>query len=313
MDRRNRLLLTTLLMFGLSNLTIAEEFTKGSTTFNPVSHNKPYGYSLSDDFVKAGNFSQRFEVRHGDCGGTSDWNDCKTDRRRIERYVETTRAEKAGKVVWYSWSIYVPEDFRPVFPATTTFGQVKLKGGRLPIWQIWQMRPPRAKWIGLRASASHTNPENDCKLIHKSEFLGRWTDILIKADYSTKKEPNKKYLQAWVNGEMADCDFSTPILTDEIIRIRDKKMDPRGEVNFRYGIYNAYISRWLNKHKTKEVKLKKWKDEYQGEGMVVRSPTNEPFLHDWGVKLPTQVVYYDEVRIGATKAEVVSKANQPVD
>ena len=39
-------------------------------------------------------------------------------------------------------------------------------------------------------------------------------------------------------------------------------------------------------------------------GDVSRSYSNTPFEFDWGVKLPTQVVYYDEMRIDF-KREVV--------
>ena len=43
------------------------------------------------------------------------------------------------------------------------------------------------------------------------------------------------------------------------------------------------------------------------------SVTNKPWEFDWGVKLPTQVVYYDEVRIGSSREEVDFNLNNPVD
>ena len=46
----------------------------------------------------------------------------------------------------------------------------------------------------------------------------------------------------------------------------------------------------------------------------MKTITGSPFDYDWGIKLPTQVIYFDEMRVGSTKEEVdVSLNDEPVD
>lgn len=47
--------------------------------------------------------------------------------------------------------------------------------------------------------------------------------------------------------------------------------------------------------------------------MIVNSITNNPWEFDWGVKLPTQMIYYDEVRAGSTRKDVDINMNDAVD
>jgi len=52
----------------------------GSRSLNDT----PHGYQIVNAPVRAGQESQRFEVRPGDCGKSKTWNDCETDRERSE-------------------------------------------------------------------------------------------------------------------------------------------------------------------------------------------------------------------------------------
>lgn len=45
-------------------------------------------------------------------------------------------------------------------------------------------------------------------------------------------------------------------------------------------------------------------DDHEETGLVVRSSTQRPFELDWGVKLPKQVLYYDEMRWGPERKVV---------
>ena len=49
----------------------------------------------------------------------------------------------------------------------------------------------------------------------------------------------------------------------------------------------------------------------KAEGSTVSLVTRDSI--DWGVKLPTQVVYYDEIRIGPTRESVDINLNNEVD
>lgn len=278
-------------------------FNKYNTSENSMNHDKSYGYMTDSDFVRKGSASQRFEIRHGDCGYDKDFNDCLKDRRRYERYVNPVVTEKPSGVVWYAWSLYLPDDFQELHPANTTLGQVKIHGYREPLFHL----VGRKKGIKIKFDPSG----QQCRLIRFSDAIGQWTDFLVKVDYSTNKEADKLYSEIYINGESKNCEIDQPILTKQVLR--DRRNKKRLVINFRYGIYNSYVSRWLDENKTKNVVVKGFLDEHGESGMVVNSVTNKPWNIDWGVELPTQVVYYDEVRVGATRESVDINMNGPVD
>ena len=296
-------LLIPLILLLTSCATAGIGVNKHTTTKHVISHSKSYGYTTSTEIVRKGKESQRFEIRHGDCGYDKDWSDCENDRRRIERYLKPVPSEKPEGVVWYSWSMYLPKDFKELHPTNTTLGQVKIHGYGEPIWYI----SGRKKGLRIRFDISHQK----CKLIKFEDVLGKWTDFLIKVDYSTNEEDYKSYADIYVNGEYKDCEINEPVLTKEALRDRNKQK--KLKINFRYGIYNSYVSNWLNRHQTKDVDVKGWTHLHAESGMVVNSATNKPWDVDWGVKLPTQVVYYDEIRVGSTREDVDIDMNNAVD
>jgi hypothetical protein len=296
------LLLLPLLLLSSCSSTLTG-FNKHNTINHVINHGKPYGYTTSTKIVRKGKESQRFEIRHGDCSFDKDWSDCDNDRRRYERYVKPVLSEKPGGVVWYAWSLYLPNDFKSIYPANTTLGQVKIHGYSEPLVQF----VGRKKGIRVHLDANY----QECKLIKYEDAIGKWTDFLIKVDYNTKEESDKLYSEIYVNGVNRNCGINEPVLTKEVLETRNK--DKTLKINFRYGIYNSYVSKWLNKNKNKEVDVKGWKHVHVETGMVVNSATNKPWDVDWGIKLPTQVVYYDEVRIGPTRESVDINMNDPVD
>jgi len=289
--------------FLLSFNSFSTGFNKYNTSENSMNHDRPYGYTIDRDIVRKGNVSQRFEIRHGDCGYDKDFNDCLHDRRRYERYVKPISTEKPDGVVWYAWSLYLPEDFQELHPANTTLGQVKIHGYREPLFHLIG----RKKGIKIKFDPS----DQQCKLIRFGDAIGQWTDFLIKVDYSTNEETDKLYSEIYINGESKDCEINHPVLTKQVLR--DRRNKKQLKINFRYGIYNSYVSRWLDKHKTKDVFVETFSDKHGESGMVVISATNKPWDVDWGIDLPTQVVYYDEVRVGPTRESVDINMNEAVD
>lgn len=277
-------------------------FNKYNTIDHGLSHSKPYGYTTSSDIVRKGKESQRFEIRHGDCGDDGGYNDCENDRRRIERYVEPVPSEKPEGVVWYSWSLFLPEDFQELYPTNTILGQVKITGYRSPIFHL------NGKKKGIVISFKPSDQR--CKLIKFDDSIGQWTDFLMKVDYSTEYKSNKLYSEIYINGDYVDCDINQPVLTKQILR--DRNTNKRLKINFRYGIYNSYVSRWLDEWGTNSPNTE-FSDKHADSGLIVKSITNKPWEFDWGVKLPTQIVYYDEVRVGPTRESVDININDPVD
>ena len=285
---------------GTKEITISSGYKKD------LSHNQNYGISSATDIVRAGKKSQRFEIRHGDCDSVG-WNDCNHDRRRVERAFELG-ANIENKVNWIGYSIYIPEDFVDVDPANTTVGQVKLVGYRAPMWNMVASKG------GLRFIANASG-NNNCMVVKMDELRGKWTDIQIGVDWSSNKEFRKgafewgSFAEIWVNGkQVEDCYFPEPLLKKQFFKARNKKW----KVNFHFdwGIYNAYVSRWLDKNKTTDVAGKGYADYHADSGATSNSVTNKPWEIDWGVKFPTQVVYFDEMRAGPTKDSVDPAVNK---
>jgi hypothetical protein len=249
----------------------------------------PYSMAISTEQARVGETSQRFEVRHGDC---YDY-DCDSDRRRVEYQQPNDASNRyVGRTVWYGWSIYLPRDFPDLHPTNTTLGQVQMHEWRSPMWALG------ARNGALTLYAVNT-PEwmDDCRAAPLSSMRGRWTDIVVRADY-VLEYTGSNIIEVWINGQRT-CTWKRPVITQEML-----DASSTDALRFKYGIYNSYISRWFQRNARRQVDAAAFVDLHEDSGLVIRSATNRPYDHDWGVELPTQVVFYDEVRVGFSREEV---------
>ncbi|MBO9473363.1 polysaccharide lyase [Shimia sp. R10_1] len=251
---------------------------------------RAYGFKRVRDNVRYGRKAQRFEIRHGDCGGNKYWDDCTNDRQRIERKEDPKdRIQRVGSKVWYGWSMYLDPNYPDLGKTNAAFGQVKMRNWRSPLWMI--------KLKSGRLNLNIQSAEN-CFLAPLSQLRGRWTDFVLYADYSQR--PTGPSLILYLNGEKV-CTYNKPMVTPAMAQVEN------GQLNVKYGIYNSYVSRWLDLNKTKTVAPLALDDRFDlsdGTRGKSGSPAAEPFAYDWGVKLPTQVVYYDEMRYGTRRDQV---------
>jgi len=264
------------------------------------SANQSYQVTTSTEVARIGETSQRFEIRHGDCGK----HDCNNDRRRIE-VVESNGDLEAhpGQQRWYGWSIYLAGDFRDLGDTNTTLGQVKLNDWREPIWNFNAREGGRLDFE-YKPGGNHRGIE--CRGVAAiSQMRGRWTDIVIFSDFSYEISPGQPSVSVWINGRLV-CSGRTPLITREMVDYANNT-----QITLRYGIYNSYISRWLNANRTLPVNTEQFVDGHDGSGGNITSAAQRPFDIDWGVTLPTQVVYYDEVRIGDSREEVDVRMRHP--
>ncbi|SPF75297.1 hypothetical protein ALP8811_00284 [Aliiroseovarius pelagivivens] len=249
-----------------------------------------YGYTLAKGHSRAGQKAQRFELRHGDCGGNKYWDDCTNDRQRIERKEDPKdRLQKVGGQTWYGWSFFLNPDFRDIGPGNTTLGQLKMKGWRTPLWHF-NMRDGKAMmWFGN---------EGGCTIGRVSKLRGRWNDVVIFADYSTA--PKGPSFVMYMDGKEV-CKRQKPMVTQTMLNNSER------DLFLKYGIYNSYLSRWLERNKTQAVTAAPFQDRYAtetGSSKTSNSASSTPFAYNWGVTLPTQVVFYDEMRFGKNRAQV---------
>lgn len=233
--------------------------------------------------TRRGGQAQRFEIRHGDCGKNSGWNDCTTDRQRVEMKERPKNSmSKPGKGVWYGYSILIPSDFVSLGKANTTLGQVKAEGWSTPMWWLTFNDRPYIKFADGRT----------CNLGALGSWKGRWVDLVVFAHYGHSGQP--VYFQLFKDDKLL-CQLKTPFMPAEFARKTPK-------LGLKYGIYNSFVSRYLAQQGRTPPEVKAYAQTH--EGGKSRSPSPTPFEYDWGVRLPTHVIYYDEMRFGSRREEV---------
>lgn len=233
---------------------------------------KEYSVTTSSEVARVGETSQRFEIRHGDCRGL----DCETNRRRVEVAADHELSQVPNEETWYGWSIYLPSDFQDLSPTGTMLGQAKLVGwnevsgySRGPLWDFTVQQ---GRLVFKYAPRGRSDPI-DCPTISLSQMRGRWTDVVVYADYSFENPDGGPTVRAWINGRLM-CSSTTPLVTPYMTQEANSQ-----KIYMRYGIYNSNIHRWPS---------------IQGEP-----------------ELPTQVVFYDEVRIGRSREDVDVRMRHP--
>ncbi|MFL2818625.1 MAG: heparin lyase I family protein [Candidatus Puniceispirillales bacterium] len=230
--------------------------------------------------ARAGKAYQRFELRDGDCffknGGS--WNDCKMNRERFEFY--SSPGQKPNGKQCYGYSIKLAENFKPVSPTNTDLGQVHQRGG------------PKGTAGGLKSFPPLIQIGAKYNGMYNSLYFG-WHKLTGDTNnvIDTRKDLDLAKISE-MKGVWTDISFC--------LDYKNKRMDawingkkkveilespinfiPK-ETYFKYGIYRSFVSRYKNIHG----------------------------------KMPTQIVFYDEVRRGRSIEEVDRNINpklKPVD
>ena len=128
--------------------------------------------------VRAGEKSVRFEVRYGDCGKDKPpgkWNDCKNDRQRHELSGERFK----GKV-WYAYSIFLPKDFKSVYPVKSAMAQFHQAGS----WPSLMFQFTNMGYYADRQLGYQTQEMK--KILEVKDMIGKWNDILIHGNFTKK-------------------------------------------------------------------------------------------------------------------------------
>jgi len=253
-------------------------YEKHVNYFGQNEHN--YSYISDINFARRGSFYQRFELRDGDCFADEDWNDCDNNRERIE--LSSDPLQKPEDVQCFAYSIMLDKAFIDIHPTKTTLGQVHQIGGPSGTTEELPSFPPI---IQIEA-------EKGRLLFRWHELSGSASNVIdIGRDYDLISLDEMK-------GKWTDISFC--------LNYKDKRMDvwingiKKHEIlkspisfipeytHFKYGIYRSFISKYK-----------------QQEKMFERDDT-----------LPTQIVFYDEVRRGNSIEEVDFNINpklKPVD
>jgi len=245
--------------------------------------------------VRSGNQSIRFEVRDGDCGQNEDggWSDCKGDRERHELSGGDSKMSKGE--YWFSWSLYFPEEHQNLWPLSNNYGQFHQKGSS-PVFMFKELR---GGYSVIRTIGDIDY--NERRLIGNDDMKGKWHDILINAKWSKKDDG---FFKVWVNDKLK-YDYKGPTKTAKYVYQK-------------IGVYSTGITRYIN-YKNIDVieKCFEEKGNTEDEYTAFYTLKSKKIKHDISVqlynkcksfyksvKIPTRVVYFDEVRKNKKREKV---------
>ena len=239
-----------------------------------------YSYISDKSFARRGNFYQKFELRDGDCFGSDGWNDCEKNRERVE--LSSKPQQKPEGIQCFAYSIKLDKDFRDIHPTNTDLGQVHQKGGPSGTAGGLASFPPLIQ-IGADKGRFYfgwhelSGSASNVIDIRKDYDLMSLDEMKDKwTDVSFCLNYKDKRMDVWINGIKKHEILKSPI-----------SFIPE-ETYFKYGIYRSFISRF-----------KKQEKMFGRDG-----------------KLPTQIVFYDEIRRGSSIEEVDFNLNpklKPID
>ena len=169
--------------------------------------------------VRFGKQSLRFEVRNGNGWG---W-DSRNDRERVELLICCVNK----KTTWTAWSLYLPEDYKIIFPAKTMLAQFHNDADNPPAFAFENQSHTNGGgyWIDVDKYIIGYNKQS--KLLDKSEMYGKWNDILVNAKWTHKKDG---FFKIWINGKLA--------------YYHKGRTQEKGErIEFHVGVYRSFMSR----------------------------------------------------------------------
>lgn len=297
-------LIITLLLFS-KNVYAEKFFGKLETPLSPkITKKGQITSELSKDFVFEGEYSEKFTLGHGDCGSDGSYDDCTNDRSRVERKIP----HKKGKEMYYSFSIYVPENFSAA--GGNSIAQSKIKKLRPPVWQL------RFKddFTVLKFDAGQKS-QKGCILDKIENLKGKWTSFVVYANYGKKANKEFSYKDReflgglWVDGKriLLPCANKIQLPEKRLVPKQGLSSYSKNGTNFKYGIYNFYVSRWLYRESIAngfKPDVTEWLDEGAiGKGTAVKSYSKDPWSVDWGIEYPTKVLYFDAISISKKRPE----------
>ena len=179
--------------------------------------------------VRFGKQSLKFEVRDGDGWG---W-DAKNDRERVELLICCVNREK---ITWTSWSLYLPDDYKIIFPAKTMLAQFHNDADNPPAFAFENQSHTSGGgyWIDTDKYITGYNYNRQSKILDSSEMYGKWNDILVKVKWTHEEDG---FFKIWTNGKLA-------------FHHKGKTQDKGELIEFHIGVYRSYLSRTSNPDST---------------------------------------------------------------
>ena len=268
----------TYFVYNCGNTNTSSSNTSLITEINPVYYSgwkqlsnsmtglSSHNFQFLNDSTKSrrGNQYQRFELRDGDCGSYTTWDDCANDRQRVEFTAEPFLPPKGKHCI--AFSIMLDDSFVTMHPTSTALAQIQQSGGPSGFIEGFKSNPGVLMfhahegyydfdWLYLHGSRTDIKQTDlRFRLLSLDEMKGKWTDISFCLDFA------KNNMSLWVNGK----------------RKFNINQPPTGlhlpeSIFFKYGIYQSFVTKYKQKY---------------------------------NLDTPIQIVYYDEIRRGSSVEEV---------
>lgn len=203
---------------------------RGFGPFERSLNDKCYGYNLitPQNFPHPApsqipNYYERFEVRAGDCGAHSNWDDCQNDRERSELSEKGSRNPLGSEYI-YEWDFYAPAHFADLHPTKTIITQFHQEGGS----PVWVFTFQNGLYLERRIGGQI---QQKILLLTVQQMREQWHHVKIHAAWETSQNG---FFSLWINGTQK-LNYQGPTMSAQ-------------KVYMKYGIYRAYISRYLQLH-----------------------------------------------------------------
>lgn len=311
MIQRIGLLISTVLI-SLASAAFADDGFSGGFSSNNVNFSHNWNMVEKSEPVRAGNLSQRFEINDDDCAY------CvvgKSERLKVDRI--SNRKFQKDEEAWIAFSLYLVKDFN-TSNLMTILNQLR-HTKRFTSYSA----PERTTLFVLGVVQGNlvagyeeiTGTEQDAdrptfmtNITSANALKGRWTDFMFHAKFSQ----TGGYLEVYLNGSKIYDVRKGSRMSYYLVREAGYKRTNSGVVAL-IDEKNMY-SKKIDEVKQSEFITAEPASFYFTYGLYVinarayRDSRNKP--------LPTQIAYFDEVRVGETRNEVdlrKVKSLEPVD
>jgi hypothetical protein len=197
--------------------------TEGNKSYGSLIVSKTNGYPVFD-----GNESARFELRNGDCGWNSGFNDCATNRMRTEMY-EVNPQSEIGKIISYTENIYIPAQskFRPAGNNLMVLTQINYSDTLNTFGALAYLVMENNNTLLIRTHKDFTWDWNKNYTITTTPY-DRWITIKYQIKVSDKSDGE---LAVFIDGNKLFSEVRPTLITKS------------GRVYMKFGIYNSFTDR----------------------------------------------------------------------
>lgn len=186
------------------------------------------------DFASSGPNSLHFLLKPGECGEE----DCDTGRERAELIFPN---HESHKVYWYRFSLFLPDDFEPTFPATLSLVQFRAKYDNGDHTSLVFFKHTAAGLVFNRNG--EVFPNTDYQLISHPKLLGKWNEVIFNTNWND--DPKLGFFKIWINGNL-QAHGKLPMF----------RKNHEGFVSPRIGLYNSWLDRYYTVNKTDKAPIR---------------------------------------------------------